>query len=500
MLKLGFMSRDWKDTLTRLDADIRGGRLREARASLKALAKAKLPRPALAEAANLAWRASNPAQGIKWLSALVRPAARKPITATATEKAEYGACLVKVGALSEACDLLAGIAPADEPRAALYLAFAKVAQWDYGGSIPLLKQYLASPKLTAYQKLVGQTNLAAALVEQRRPLEATFLLRKLLHDLHLGGHQLLLGRALLLSAENFLNKKDWKQAVAFLEKAEGLLRETDSLDHFLIRKFRAIAAFLKSPGTPTLTRLHEIRLEAAGWRHWETIRDCDRYEAVALQDETLITHLYFGTPFESFRRKLADDVPAFQAPDSHVWKLKRGAGPVLNLSTGKGGRAVLKVGQSLHRLLLALASDFYRPLRTAELHALAFPGEFFHPVYSAQKLRTLISRLRTWLARSKIPLAVIELDGGYRLGAERPCALELPAPRMSGGAVLEKLRLGRGASPFSAAQAADTLGVSDRTARRYLETAAETGEVEVLGKGKARRYVFLKTASKTKAS
>jgi hypothetical protein len=483
------MAKDWKALASKIDRGIRRGEGRQARESLLKATEKIPPREWLADFANLAWRASDPALGIRLLNPIVRPAERKPKEASEKERAEYGICLVKIGAVREGEALLAALSL---PEALLYRAFALVARWDYRGSIPLLEKYLASPRLSKYQSFVGQVNLAAALVEEGVQPQATYLLRELTHDLHLHGHALLLGRVLLLSAENFMHRRDWKQAASFLERAERLLQQSESLDHFLIRKFRVINEFLKKPGPGTLSCLRELRLEAADWKHWETIRDCDRTEALATADTALLHHLYFGTPHAAFRERLVRlSAKKLSLPNRYAWKLGRGKGPCLSLASGRAGGTELKVGQALHRLCAALASDFYRPLRTTELHALVFPDEFFHPIHSPQKMRRLLTRLRQFFSESGLPLEVGESDGSYRLTAKGPCTIEVAAPGKPverGNALVERLRERYGETVFSAGDAASLWGVSSRTARRHLDDAQNEGAIEALGRGKARRY------------
>lgn len=51
---------------------------------------------------------------------------------------------------------------------------------------------------------------------------------------------------------------------------------------------------------PHAKKLKEIRLKAVELEHWETVRDCDRFEATYKKDKKLMIHLLFGTAHEKF--------------------------------------------------------------------------------------------------------------------------------------------------------------------------------------------------------
>ena len=65
---------------------------------------------------------------------------------------------------------------------------------------------------------------------------------------------------------------------------------------------------MKSPREASaLKGLRQAREEGVTRRHWETVRDCNRFEACVRQDEALFQHVYFGTPYEGFRIGLLRD-------------------------------------------------------------------------------------------------------------------------------------------------------------------------------------------------
>ena len=309
------MKPPFAEITARLDRLLREGKGGMARRELETLYEIKVPRQFAASLGSLSWRASLPAFGIRVLNPIVRPKEKAPVVATEEEKAEYAACLIRLGAVEEASQLLSQLNAAALPRVFLYRAFIAVSRWDYAASIPLLIEYLAAKGLTKYQRMVAQVNLAAAYVSERDHQKATYLLRPLLYESSVKRSQLALGRVLELSAENFINQKKWDNAEAFLVKAESVLADSDGIDLFFVKKFRAVARVQRAKGNPqSLDELRLVRTEAIRRAHWETARDLDRIEAVVKRDPALFAHVYFGTPFESFRQKMEEDAKGALVP------------------------------------------------------------------------------------------------------------------------------------------------------------------------------------------
>lgn len=487
------MPTDFATLLPRLDRTIRDGHGAQAVAELEKIGEGKVPRPHAAQVAHLAWRAGIPQLGLRLLNPIVRPREKAPVIASQLEQAEYAACLLKAGAWDEATALLKGLAPGEIPRVWLYRAFAAVARWDYRASIPLLESYLAERKLAKYQRLVGEVNLAAAFVHERAFRKATPLLRHLLYQSSVQRSHLVLGRVLELSAENFLEQKKWDQAEEFLKRAESVLEGSQGIDLFFVKKFRAVIRFRRGEKGA----LEAVRAESRERRHWETLRDLDRVQAVFGKSSELLNHLFYGTPFATFRDHLVSEASDWKPAEKYRWRMGGdGRGPVVLVGEGKrdGGKSGLKEGHAVHRLLLVLASDFYRPFRTATLCALLYPDEHFHPEHSPTKLRQVLMRLREWLDAEKLPIEVSEESGNYRLTASEPVTLELSlkvnqAVKERPTLVIEQLR-DKFPEGFGASEAADALGLSARAMQRLLEKALASQLIDRLGKGKKTRYHF----------
>lgn len=454
--------------------------------------------------AGLARRAGLHLLALKLLGPSVRGTGRKAVSASDEEKAEYAASLTYVGATEEALTLLKHVNSDRVPQALLFECFAHFAQWDYRAAIPLLTKYVASSKLDPYQVLVGKVNLAAALIQQKEYAEAQPLLAELRSATRGPGFAHLHGNVLELSAQNSIFTGDFATAAGHLRAARDSLEGAVGLSEFFVRKWEAFVFSAQNRGkAEAFTKLHVIRREAMSL-HWETVRDCDRLEAVETKNESLLWHLYFGTPFEKFRERLLLDfgMPV-EIAQTYLWRLNGEEGEsspsVLDVMTGEwnGRETGLKTGQVVHRLLQALTMDFYRPLRLAVAHHFLYPSEFFNPVSSVHQIHQALRRFRSYLRENDIPLDVEEQDNYYRLILTTPVALRVPHPGKSEDKfqrILSQLQ-SWGAPSFSATEASVQLRVPERTARRMLSELRDEGRLERAGAGPSTRY-FLKEPPK----
>lgn len=366
--------------LASFDKQIRAGQGKTVRKILESTPKKKIPRAQLAQWAWLAWRVGAPDLGIAWLNGIVRPKARSPVAATPRERAEYAACLTRLGALGEALDLLKTVSPKDVPQAILYQVFALVAQWRYGETIPRLERFLdVAP--SDYDRQIAGVNLAAALIFEKDYDRAISLLEKLEKETAAANHQLLWGNVQELRSSVFVHMGKWKLALKECEGARAKLEKHGGVFALLIEKWTAVAELGRAPFAPASARaLTQVKARAAALGHWESIRDCDRFESVILRDSDLLRKLYFGTPYDEFRARILSDFPARVDVTGDYERVlgegTKGKGVSLDLGKWVGE---MKPGRQNHRCLSILASDFYRPFRSAQLHALLFPGAFYNP-------------------------------------------------------------------------------------------------------------------------
>src|SRR5262249_7052089 len=152
---------------------------------------------------------------------------------------------------------------------------------------------------------------------------------------------------------------------------------------------------------------------------------------------------------ESFRRNLLFSWGRkINIPDEYTWRVLGSASPArtLDLITGRLGArpSRLKLGQIVHRLLVCLSSDTYRPFRLASLHHQLYTNEYFNPSSSPPRVHRAIQRFRGWAREGRLPLMVENAGGGqYRLASTAPFSIHVashPATRDKGRFVIDKLR------------------------------------------------------------
>ncbi len=441
-------------------------------------------------AAALARRLEMGDLGIRLLHPLVRPLSKKVVAeASPTEKAEYAANLVRAGAPREALELLDNPTLAQVPETDLYRAFALVGLWDYAASIVCLDRYLARTDIDPYQRLVALANLAAALVHERRHVEAIRRLDELESAARAKSFHLLLGHAIRLRAEMAITAKDKATAEKYLTLAEAHMREAGVWDNLFLRKWKAIRLIDDNPRLAA-KELEAVREAALRARHWETVRSCDAYLALAERNETLLWNVYFGTPFHSFREKLVADFGGREvAPERHTRAV--GKGRTCDVTGWAELTSDLVPGDARFRLLRVLASDAYRPFRPATLFQLIFPGEHFNPLSSPMRIRTLVLRLRQALAKAKLSLKVESDEWGYRLKANQPIEVSLlPLAESRSEGLADRAARLFGKAPFAVSDAVRKLGAPERTCLRALAEAVKEGRLLREGKGRAVKYRF----------
>jgi hypothetical protein len=419
--------------LSRIDDLIHRGQLPLAREGVYRLAQRRIPRSHAAEFAALARRANMISLSLQVLHPLVRPDGPGAAPATSRETMEYADCLAKIGAPQEARSLLVEVSPRAMPEVLLVQASAWIHEWNYAEAIPLLERFVAYQKPGEHLALVGKVNLAAAMVAEKKSIEAAMLLPQLLEETERRHHLRLHGTVLGIAAQLAFDEQNWREARRKLQASQTILRGNPAHDALVSAKWAAIQRVMKSSGDETsLKSLRRVGRQALEARHFEMVRDCDRYAAIASGDKDLWTHLFFGTPHESYRRQLLVDYwkPTPRLPPEYLWVLKGDSRRVdsFSLSTGEESRRGkrLSIKPAHQRLLAILASDFYRPMRLAAVHFRLFPDEPFHPRETPRQVYQAVLRVQKWLTGERIPLKVVERDGYFHLSAPKDYALVVP--------------------------------------------------------------------------
>lgn len=231
--------------------------------------------------------------------------------------------------------------------------------------------------------------------------------------------------------------------------------------------------------------------------------------AIATKSPKIVEHLYFGTPYETYRRKLLSKLGLSldDLPDAFAWRLGTAKKvQKINIQTGENSATdlFLNDGQVPQRLLKVLASDYYRPRRMMEMFDFVFPGEFFSPKFSVDKIHQGLKRLRADLLLAKVPLLIEERSGFYQLSGKDKNSVEIICPRHDRPqstksflvrrqdariqALLKKTKQNFTDHDFTASDFAQLNKTSERSALRYLKYGVEKGWLKRTGKARFVRY------------
>lgn len=475
------------DPLREIEGLIRSSQIVSARARLEQACDGRVPRRYRSALAQLCWRAGVPERGLALLHPVVRPRRGNLDTVSPAERLEYGACLIKAGAVAEGLELVSGVEAPKHPRAYVYVAFAHVTSWEYERTIEPLLEYLKHPDPTPYERLVAEINLAQAYVLTKRTGEADERLEEILRKTSPDPFRLAVAKANEIAAQSDVAAGRWAAAREHLERSRELYRGEGGLEELFLEKWSAVVELgEKGPGPDRIARLKSVSQKARAQGHWETLRDCDRLLGIYGSERFAARHAFFGTPYPAFRALILRDLPGDDMPRSYDWRLGPG---------GDGGPRLepvipgLKRDALLSRVLATLCGDLYRPFSLNRLFQAVYPGEFFNPQSGAAKIHDAVARLRRELLGAGYPLSVVNKKGLYALEATRDCTIVLPRPETRSGDP-DAIRLEElfGAHPFTIEQAGLALGLSHRSARRLLARLVAEGEVRREGKGPSTRY------------
>ena len=439
---------------------------------LKRVRIADIPRTFRAGFAQVALRLGQYYWGLRALTRIVRPEnsiARQP--ANAIEKSVYAALLLRVGASSEGHAILRTLKDSRLPEVHLYLAQREVFRWHYNAAIPHFRRYVRSAGLTPYQILIGNLNLAACYVAERRFREAGQLLGPLIADLKSRNLNLLAGNALELIGQLYLNTKDFAKAESSLREALELLGQSNQRYGLYVGKWLTLLGLMKlkddnpSALPQARSQLHGVIEQARAMSDWETVRDCELHEAYLFEDTQLLQKVAFGTPFPGYHGRICRLVPEFKQARSWTLRFSMEKATVI-LDLG----AIRDLSRLPLLLINSLTRDFYKPISAGELHQRLYPDEYFNPQSSPQKISTLVQVLREWFMANDLPLKIVARNREYRLVGGPGIGIILRRSQSVVAGMPKRLLPLKDfkTKVFSVADAAKRLRVTERQARRIL--------------------------------
>jgi hypothetical protein len=272
---------------------------------------------------------------------------------------------------------------------------------------------------------------------------------------------------------------DLAQADRALLEAEKLVNGVKALDRLWIDKWRAI---FKAVTNKDVSYFEPVKFEALRRGHWETLRDLDFHSLKIKFERNTFLRLYFGSGSHFFRKRIEDEFQKVDIPDgidiSANWAVSEthsGLNLVYDLSEE------LSPGSVPHSLLILLISDWYRRIRTGQIHACVFKGEHFNPGSSPNRVYQIVNRLRAALISQVPGLEIEQTNSLYRIMLENSRTTihiprEMPEPDVD-IIRLKLLSTGTGSLEFQSKDVQACLKMSRSAANSLIRQWVESGLV-----------------------
>ncbi len=424
---------------------IRAGELSPARERLVELIGSsrnpKIPRSMVAQVARMARRTGDVPTSLTLLKRALSIQAKNLSELSNAEKAEYAAGLNAMGAFEQAKEILDSCDPNEYPMTLLYQSFIEFRFWRYEEAIPILKKYL-SLQTDSYELLVGTVNYYAALVVAEHFKEADSVFDDVHKKIAGSDYEILKVNISEVKIQRYMLARDFSTAEKLI-KSESQFNPNDTRHAFLLKKRIFFLNCKLNPDSVSNADFESFRRLAWDFGDYDSIRDADFYQADCRRDERLFAKVYYGSPFESYRRMLLRSPMASSVKDSEsfIYNFPLDLNPrpyELDLFTGlvRGNTAAaLEPAQLPHKLLVLLFQDFYRPAKVGQVFHVLYPDEYFDIDSGLKRVHNAIFRLREFFEKHDLGCSVVERKGGYKFNLGEKLSAQIPR-----GDLLVKLR------------------------------------------------------------
>ncbi len=488
----------------KIDDFIKSAQISNATEEFSKINARTLTRAELTPYANLARRLGKSNEAIRVLRQFVRPKAKVPMEATSEEKLEYAMALIKLGALNEGIKLVETVDGKQFPDRYLFASFAHISEWQYQEASVLIEKYIEHPEVTEYSVLVAKVNLLSCYIFTGNYDKAETLIQNLLS--HTDNDVVTKARRtiFLSAAQLHILRKDFNNAQKNIDAAFALMSTQNSIDSVVLQKWNWILNVNKfGPLKKYLDELKTIRANARNFSSPEALRDIDYQQGLYFSDTKILNHVYFGTPFLSFKEKIKKSYQRihntpFEPSEEYVWDLSQDIGEknevnFLNVQDGANSFSShqLRPGSSCQRFLQILARDFYRPLSTYQVHNLLFEESFYNPNSTPKKIHQASYRLNQWLEEANIPATVFMKKSFFYIEQTQKFSLIIDNKPRSDPRVIEfceSLFVEFAENWFSSTDASRKLNLPRRTMTLNLKLAADEGLLIKMGAGPTTRF------------
>lgn len=490
----------WTTLLDQLEKQVVEGQHLAVKRAFHALQLSHIPDDLKGAFAELAWRSSEHIVSLKILSKTIFPENEFASGPTDREKLIYATALGNLGAVNEALQLFDTIEAQAEPEVWLRKSLVHFRVWNYPPTIAFLKKFLAQENLADYRRLIGQVNLAAALVVDGQFTKAEDLLADIQSQCEKNQYLLLLGNSYELRAQIQFFQKDYEKALSLLEKATELLKNQGGEFLLFTEKWQVFCHAFKTNNEVSLQLLRDFRLKASEQSQWETVRECDLFESLLTNNDDLARKVILGTPFEYYRQRARRVLGKNILPQGGFhWFLESHAGPnqdafLFNPYEVQNDAEALHTKPQLLALFEALTMDFYKTSHIGLLFQRIYKDEKFNPFTSPKRILKLIKRLDQWFEEHQVPLRIQMKKSEFALKAREGHRIQVFVQR---GKTLSKqegnvthLREIFKDRSFSSQNVADKLQISKASAQNLLQQALTDGMIIKRGSGRGTTYAL----------
>lgn len=488
----------WLQRIDLIEKNIKAGKHKEAIKSLSELNRKKVPREFAATLAHFAFRVSTPLLALKILHPYIHNEYLRQDPPSSQEKMAYATGLFALGAVREANQILQDINSQAEPEVLFHQGIAGVYEWDYETTVSKLRAFIKATNVSEYRKLVGKVNLLAAYIYLLRWDEAEPLLEEIIGICNQEQHVLLLGNCYELKAQFYFFQKKYDKSLEYANKSFEILKDQNGLYYLFSKKWQILASYFLSPNLNALNELVLLKEKAREVRHWNTLRECDLFLAIARKDDQLAQKVMVGTPADSYRHRVRFLFSGnLKIPNKYYWYLGEIPGANCEITFDPYEKLFKRV--QLLSVYDALTRDFYKPSSIGDLFEILYPDEKFN--YNTSPIRVLkaLRRLNAWFKNNEPRLKIKFQKSEFSIQAIQPIKLiVIRGQALSSTNVhFEKLQKQFTYRRFSVGQASQFLSVSKATTQRLLKTAMHNGVLSKEGTGRSTVYYFVNLRQKS---
>lgn len=435
---------DWKKVFDELELHLKSGQSKQVRDELRKYPSESIPHEWVGRFASLARRSGIPGIAVKNLHALLRLPTGKLAGGFEKEKAEYAASLIEIGVMSEAEDIIDQLNAEEELELFLWKVRVLFSQRNYRPVLSplekLVRQHRHDKNGAIYQ---AKMDLAFALIQERVFDQADALADDLIEEFIQPEHAVWRGRALLIAAQSALHRNLLGTAQRHIYSAQAVLKGKGPYHEFYARQWLVIHNLLESGAAePERTELKKVRVMAKELGIWEAVRDCDHFEAKITGNIEQHMHVYFGSPFPYYQKRLISELgKEVKIPEYYYFNFDstHKAEEMLDVTTGQVTRDIgdanvqsLPISFAGHapaqKLLQTLASDFYAPFSYGALWDSLFPHAAFHPKDSLLRVKGMVAELENWFMEHQVRIEIKSERNAFSLASSHPISLKIHRP------------------------------------------------------------------------